>query len=47
MATVVLHECEAVAAAVVKRLTRAAVALGAELGDATDVKRHAPAQDPT
>jgi hypothetical protein len=39
MANVVLHEDEEVSATVVKRLTRAAVALNKKLGNPTDIER--------
>lgn len=37
MATITLHENETISAAVVKRLTKAAVALNETLGDPTDI----------
>jgi hypothetical protein len=37
MANVVLHEDEEISATVVKRLTRAAVALNKKLGNPTDI----------
>lgn len=38
MATITLHENEAISAAVVKRLAKAAVALNKTLGDPTDIR---------
>jgi hypothetical protein len=38
MATITLHENEAISASVVKRLTRAAVALNKSLGSPTDIQ---------